>query len=67
MNETILSTHHLTKKFGGLLAVNQCSLDVREKSITGLIGPNGAGKTTMFNLICGNTKPTAGEIFFQRK
>jgi len=67
MNETILSTHHLTKRFGGLLAVNRCSFDVRRKSITGLIGPNGAGKTTMFNLICGNLKPTTGEIFFQGK
>jgi len=67
MNETILSAQDLTKRFGGLLAVNQCSFDVRQGSITGLIGPNGAGKTTMFNLICGNLKPTAGEIFFQEK
>ena len=67
MNHVILSTNRLTKRFGGLLAVNQCSFDVREGNITGLIGPNGAGKTTMFNLICGNLWPTAGEIFFQKK
>jgi len=67
MNETILSVENLTKKFGGLLAVHQCSFDVGRRSITGMIGPNGAGKTTIFNLICGNLKPTAGDIFFQGK
>lgn len=58
---------NLTKKFGGLLAVNHCTFDVSRGSITGLIGPNGAGKTTMFNLICGNLKVTAGDIFFEGK
>jgi len=67
MNGTILSVENLTKKFGGLLAVHRCSFNVGRGSITGLIGPNGAGKTTMFNLICGNLKPTAGEVFFQGK
>lgn len=67
MNGTILSVENLTKKFGGLLAVHRCSFNVGRRSITGLIGPNGAGKTTMFNLICGNLKPTAGDVFFQGK
>jgi len=67
MNETILSVVNLTKRFGGLLAVRQCSFDVGRRSITGMSGPNGAGKTTMFNLICGNLKPTAGDIFFHGK
>ena len=67
MDEPILAAEDLTKRFGGLWAVNRCSFDVRRGSITGLIGPNGAGKTTMFNLICGNLKPTTGEVFFQGK
>jgi len=67
MNETILSIENLTKKFGGLIAVNQCSFKVGRGSITGLIGPNGAGKTTLFNLVCGSLKPTAGEVFLQGK
>jgi len=67
MNEVILSVGSLTKRFGGLLAVHGCSFEVGRKSITGLIGPNGAGKTTMFNLICGNLKPSEGDIFFEGK
>ena len=67
MNDTILSVGNLTKKFGGLSAVHGCSFGVGRRSITGLIGPNGAGKTTLFNLICGNLKPTAGDIFFEGK
>jgi ABC-type branched-subunit amino acid transport system ATPase component len=67
MTETILSIENLTKKFGGLIAVNQCSFKVGQGSITGLIGPNGAGKTTLFNLVCGSLKPTTGEVFLQGK
>ena len=67
MNDTILSVENLTKRFGGLLAVNQCSFKVDRGSITGLIGPNGAGKTTLFNLVCGSQKPTAGDVFLQGK
>jgi ABC-type branched-subunit amino acid transport system ATPase component len=50
----------VTKRFGGLLAVSDATLDVAEGSITGLIGPNGAGKTTLFALVSGFEKPTAG-------
>ncbi len=53
------------KSFGGIKAVNGCSLSVREGSITGLIGPNGAGKTTLFNIITGHYKPDRGKITFE--
>ncbi len=53
------------KSFGGVKAVNGCSLSVREGSITGLIGPNGAGKTTLFNIITGHYKPDRGKITFE--
>jgi branched-chain amino acid transport system ATP-binding protein len=61
----ILSVDDVTRAFGGLRAVNGCSLSVAEGSITGLIGPNGAGKTTLFNIITGFLKPTSGRIFFR--
>ena len=64
MDRSILSVRKLTKRFGGLAAVDDCSYEVRERTITGLIGPNGAGKTTMFNLICGNLQPNSGEVYF---
>lgn len=61
---TILSLKNLTKKFGGLTAVNDVSFDVDAGTVVGLIGPNGAGKTTVFNLITGNYQPNTGEIIF---
>ncbi len=61
----ILEVDLLTKSFGGVLAVDGCTLSVRKGTITGLIGPNGAGKTTLFNLIAGAEKPTSGSIRFQ--
>ena len=61
----MLEIQRVEKSFGGLKAVNDCSLEVREGSITGLIGPNGAGKTTLFNIITGHYKPDRGKIFFQ--
>jgi branched-chain amino acid transport system ATP-binding protein len=61
----ILEVKGLTKRFGGLAAVNQVSFRVAEGSISGLIGPNGAGKTTIFNLVTGVYKVTEGTIEFR--
>ncbi|MBN1834836.1 MAG: ABC transporter ATP-binding protein [Spirochaetales bacterium] len=55
----------MSKHFGGVQAVKDCSLEVRDGSITGLIGPNGAGKTTLFNLITGFHRPDSGRIFLR--
>jgi len=63
----ILTTKELTKRFGGLTAVNKVSLDILEGHLTSIIGPNGAGKTTFFNLITGLYKPTSGRIFFNKE
>jgi neutral amino acid transport system ATP-binding protein len=64
MEEPILSVEGVSKRFGGVVAVNKASFDVAPGSITGLIGPNGAGKTTMFNLISGFLHPERGAIHF---
>jgi len=63
----VLELKSLTKRFGGLAAVNDVSFKVREGGISGLIGPNGAGKTTIFNLITGVYKVTEGKILFKEK
>jgi len=63
----MLEIRNVTKRFGGLTAVNDVSFTVEEGEVVGLIGPNGAGKTTMINLICGVYKPDAGSIFFEGK
>jgi len=64
-SEPILQVERVTKAFDGVRAVNDCTLSVREGTITGLIGPNGAGKTTLFNLITGFLRPTSGRIVFR--
>lgn len=61
----MLEISNVTKRFGGIKAVAECTLDVAEGSITGLIGPNGAGKTTLFNLITGHYRPDSGRIRYQ--
>lgn len=61
----ILEVRSVTRRFAGLVAVNQVSFTLGEGEILGLIGPNGAGKTTLVSLISGTLAPTAGEILFQ--
>lgn len=60
----ILTANHVTKRFGGLVAVDSFDLEIEEKSISSVIGPNGAGKTTFFNCITGFYVPEEGEIIF---
>jgi len=61
----LLWTEGLTRSFGGITAVKDCSLEVRTGSITGLIGPNGSGKTTLFNLITGIYAADGGEVYLR--
>ena len=61
----ILRLDHVTKRFGGLTAVDNVSLEIRRGEIFALIGPNGAGKTTLFNTVTGMYKPTSGTITFE--
>lgn len=65
--ELILEAKNVTRKFGGLIANNNMSLEVRAGEILALIGPNGAGKSTMFNQISGVDTPTSGEVLFLGK
>jgi branched-chain amino acid transport system ATP-binding protein len=60
----ILTAHTVSKRFGGLTAVNSLSIEIPEKSIYSVIGPNGAGKTTFFNCITGFYQPEEGDIVF---
>ena len=63
----ILQINNLSKYFGGLAAVSNCSLKIKRGSITGIIGPNGSGKTTLFNLIAGNLKSSKGNVLFNNQ
>ncbi|AWI82084.1 metal-dependent hydrolase [Parazoarcus communis] len=67
VGERILEAKAVTRKFGGLVANNNMSLEVRAGEILALIGPNGAGKSTMFNQISGVDTPTSGEVLFMGK
>ena len=64
MSKTILKAEHITMQFGGVVAVNDFSMEVHEGEIVALIGPNGAGKTTAFNVITGVYAPTNGAVYF---
>jgi branched-chain amino acid transport system ATP-binding protein len=61
----ILSLQAVSKRFGGLLAVNDVALDVAQGELISIIGPNGAGKTTLFNLLTGQLAPSSGTVSFQ--
>jgi branched-chain amino acid transport system ATP-binding protein len=63
----LLSIRHVTRRFGGIVAIDEVSLDVDTGQIVGLIGPNGAGKTTLFNVITRLYKPDSGELEFDGK
>ena len=63
----ILQTKNITKRFGGLVAVNNCSIGIEQGKITSLIGPNGAGKTTLFNIISGMMKPDSGRVILKKE
>lgn len=63
MSKVVLKTENLGISFGGLKAVQNLDLEIKEKQLYGLVGPNGAGKTTVFNMITGVYKPTTGKFF----
>ena len=64
MSKNVLKVNDVTMQFGGVVAVNNLSMEVNEGEIVALIGPNGAGKTTIFNCITGVYEPTNGEVWF---
>lgn len=67
MSKSILRIENITMQFGGVVAVDNLSMEVREGEIVALIGPNGAGKTTAFNAITGVYEPTNGAVYFEDK
>ena len=67
MTENVLHIEHLTMRFGGVVAVNDLSMDINRGEIVALIGPNGAGKTTAFNMVTGVYQPTEGHISLMGK
>lgn len=64
MTQKLLSVRNLQRRFGGLVAIREITLDLAEREIKCVIGPNGAGKSTFLNLICGTLKPTSGQVLF---
>jgi branched-chain amino acid transport system ATP-binding protein len=64
MRGELLKVEHLTKRYGGLVAVNDVSFTLKEREILSVIGPNGAGKSTLFKLIASFVKPTSGRVVF---
>lgn len=65
MTDTLLSARGLRKTFGGLVAVDDVSIDIARGSTHSIIGPNGAGKTTLFNLLTGRYRPTRGSVIYK--
>lgn len=63
----LLKLENVTKRFGGLVAVNKLDLEVEEGEALGIVGPNGSGKTTLYNLISGVYIPDEGKIIFEGK
>ena len=62
-DKVILEASNISIMFGGLKAVNNFNIKIKENELVGLIGPNGAGKTTIFNILTGVYKPTTGKVF----
>ncbi len=67
MNNKILDIRNISKSFGGVVATNNISFNVKEREIHALIGPNGAGKTTLINIISGEIQTDTGDIYFDNK
>lgn len=65
MADLLLQAQSVTRRFGGLVANNDVSIEIRRGELLGLIGPNGAGKSTLFNLIAGSFPPSSGSILFE--
>ncbi len=63
----MLQIQQLTKRFGGMTAINNVSFEIEEGELSAIIGPNGAGKTTLFNLLTGHLRPDAGRVIFKGK
>lgn len=64
-NEIVLATHGLTRRFGGLVAVNDVDFDVKSNEIHAILGPNGAGKSTLINLLSGEIPPSEGKVLYK--
>jgi ABC-type branched-subunit amino acid transport system ATPase component len=64
---SLLEALHISKAFGGICALDDCSISIRQGSITGLIGPNGSGKTTLFNVMTGYERVDSGQVRFENQ